>query len=413
MKHSRLWVSTVVALTAAIHPRDAAGQRGRSTPTRVPPAVAAVADSTTAWIPMTAAEWYTRAPELVGKSVEVSGKLHTMLMVKPQDSFSNGGWMRDSNNKVLATVLFDQVGRDLIVWMASNNCGRLGCDGVFVRGMVYMPERSREPVLRVSQVSFESHAGAAPVSLATLDTTVVPNTSSVEKVLLPSGGVPTDAATAKWRVTRMPGPAPDTTAGMSIRDQMVAHSNFVLRRERNLDLGIMPGPKRASDFTTAYRSIRDTKLANMFAKSSWNLGSNPWPRVALIVEERQRRGTSLSSLPGSAVIDGCWRVSAKVWTGPAAHEDIAPFNWCLSEMRFNVSYETVVMWGRTPKTSMISSNTGRDRTLGPNPPSTPAPRFQYSNAGYVDTIMLGNLLMDMGFSFSEPDGRVWVIDATK
>jgi hypothetical protein len=98
-----------------------------------------------------------------------------------------------------------------------------------------------------------------------------------------------------------------------------------------------------------------------------------------------------------------------LWTGPASSQEIAPFNWCLSEMRFNVAYNDVGYWGRTPKTSMSEHNTGADRTLGPNPPYLPVPKFQFRDGLYGETIMLGNILLDMNFGLGVPDGRVWIV----
>jgi hypothetical protein len=40
----------------------------------------------------------------------------------------------------------------------------------------------------------------------------------------------------------------------------------------------------------------------------------------------------------------------------------------------------------------------------------PAADHHFSEWEYADTIMLGNLFLDMGFDCRVPDGRVWVLD---
>lgn len=178
---------------------------------------------------------------------------------------------------------------------------------------------------------------------------------------------------------------------------------------------MIPGPERPANFETYYRSIRDTRLSKVFVNYPWNTGRNAWPRVALVVEEEPIGGTGVLGYMqgGDKIKDRCWRLRARLWTGPAASQDIAPFNWCLSEMRFNVSYNDVALWGLTPATSMAEHNTGPNRTLGPNPPAILAPRFHYADGSHSDTIMLGNILLDMSFSLGVPDGRVWIVDGTK
>jgi hypothetical protein len=71
--------------------------------------------------------------------------------------------MRDAGNKELATVLFDQIGDAQIAWMRKNRCSET-CSGIFVRGEVVSDRGSRGPVLRMIDVSFESHAGGVAVS---------------------------------------------------------------------------------------------------------------------------------------------------------------------------------------------------------------------------------------------------------
>jgi hypothetical protein len=394
-------------------PRPLQAQRPaeQTAPRPTAPQAVAPAPADLGWTLVSASDWRTRAPALVGNRVEVSGNLSTQLMVNPSSSFSNIGWMRDAGNKELATVLFDQIGDAELVWMRKNRCSET-CAGVFVRGVVVSGRGSRAQMLRMIDVSFESRAGAAPASMVQLDSGHG-DTPAVEKQSLPPGGVPTSLGPSA--VTQMPAATPQSTADKSIYEGMQDHSLKMRQRDLNLEKGMIPGPERPANFETYYRSIRDTRLSRVFANYPWNTGRNTWPRVALVVEEEPTGGTgALGHMQGGDKIkDRCWRLRARLWTGPAANQEIAPFNWCLSEMRFNVSYNAVGLWGKIPATSMAEHNTGPDRTLGPNPPFVPAPRFHYDNGSYSDTVMLGNILLDMSFSFGVPDGRVWIVDGTK
>jgi hypothetical protein len=371
------WVVIMLGVLATpILGGTAAAQRP-SLPTRptTPQTVGSVsADS--GWTLVPASDWRTQSPGLVGSRVEVSGNLSTQLMINRRSSFSNTGWMTDAGNKKLATVLFDQIDDEQIAWMRKNRCSET-CAGVFVRGVVVSGGGSRAPILRMIDVSFESRAGGVAASMVQLDS-AHGDTPAVEKQLLPPGGVPTT-------------------------------------RDLNRQKGMIPGSERPANFDTYYRSIRDTRLSKVFVNYPWNTGRNAWPRVALVVEEAPTGGTGALGYMrgGDKIKDRCWRLRARLWTGPAASQDIAPFNWCLSEMRFNVPYDDVALWGMTPATSMAEHNTGPDRTLGPNPPYLAAPRFHYADGSHGDTIMLGNILLDMSFGLGVPDGRVWVADGAK
>ncbi len=403
-----LAVSAGVVLIAGILGVEA-GQE-QDTAASSPQAVAsAPADS--GWTLVPASDWSTRAPDLAGNRVEVSGNLSTLFMVNPRKSFSSTGWMRDAHNNLLLTVLFDQIGDAQVAWMRANKCN-VTCAGVFVRGVVVSKGGRRAFVLQMIDVSFESHAGAAPASMVQLDS-AHGDTPAVEKQLLPSGGVPTTLGASA--VTQMPATSPDSKAEKSVWQRMQDQSLSARQRDLNMAKGMIPGPERPANFETSYRSIRDTRLSKVFVNYPWNTGRNAWPRVALVVEEMPTGGTGALGYMrgGDKIKDRCWRLRARLWTGPAGSQDIAPFNWCLSEMRFNVPYSDVALWGKTRAASMTEHNTGPERTLGPNPPTVPAPRFHYDNGSYSDTIMLGNILLDMSFQFGVPDGRVWIGDETK
>src|SRR5438477_3428320 len=115
------------------------------------------------WTLVEASDWRARAPGLIGKRVELHGNLSTQLLVDPRSSFSNTGKMRGTNYQdVLATVLFDQISKEQITWMARNKCNLTGvyppaCEGVYVRGVVEIV--GPEPVLDVIDISCKSRAG--------------------------------------------------------------------------------------------------------------------------------------------------------------------------------------------------------------------------------------------------------------
>jgi len=400
------WVAIMLGLGGT-----AAAQRPSMPPRPSAPQAVASAPADSGWTLVAASDWRTVAPGLVGNRVEVSGNLSTLLMVNPRSSFSNTGWMNDAGNKVLATVLFDQIDDAQIAWMRKNRCSET-CAGVFVRGVVVDGRRNRGPILRMIEVSFESRAGGVAASMVQLDS-ARGDTSAVEKQLLAPGSVPTTLGASA--VTQMPSAPPEDTAGKSMQEQMQDQSLRMRQRNLNMEKGMIQGPERRANFETSYRSIRDTRLSKVFVNYPWNIGRNQWPRVALVVEEEPTGGTGalLYMRGGDTIKDRCWRLSARLWTGPAASQDIAPFNWCLSEMRFNVSYNAVALWGKIPASSMAEHNTGPDRTLGPNPPYLAAPRFHYDDGSHSDTIMLGNLLLDMSFGLGVPDGRVWIADGLK
>jgi hypothetical protein len=341
----------------------------------------------------------------------MSGNLSVSMTIDPKSDVNNLGWMQDAQGQAVALVWLDQVTPEQIGWMRENGC-QLTCKDVFVRGVVVDDAKFPDAVLRLKDISFESHAAGAPAVKAApvaADVEVQPGSG---KPLLPPGAVPTEHGATGFVV--IPEPAQASGEGKSTWDAMKQRSDTMRKRDYNLEQGVIPGPERPANFETYYRSVRDTKLANVFAASPWNAGQNSWPHVALVVEAGPRHGDSfLYKQPGDKLDDACWRLRAKLWTGPRASQDIATFNACLSEMRFNVAYTDVAFWGKTPKISMSDHTTGAERTMGPNPPYIPVPKLQFSDGANTDTVMLGTLLLDMGFDSGMPDGRVWVIDGTK
>src|SRR5207253_3168143 len=321
----------------------------------------ASAEADSGWTLVQASEWRTRAPGLIGRRVELSGDLSTQFYVDPRESFSNTGEMRGTSwRDPLATVLFDQISTEQARWFRTNKCLET-CVGVFVRGIVLSERPGRmcgappqprcsetPPVLRMTDISFESRAGGVAASMVQLDSARGPDAS---KPLLPPGAVPNKDATSAV---------------------------------------VMGGVGAATD----------------------------------TVKKKQGGANSITPYTkgGDELRNRCWRLSARLWTGPAASRDIPSFNWCLTEMHYDVLPDPgggapfirtapvgMALWGMTPKVSMSDQNTGPERTMGPNPPYTPVMRFHFRDEQGAECIMLGNLLREMAFEFGVPDGRVWVV----
>jgi hypothetical protein len=389
---------------------SAAPQASSVSPSSTAPKTAASAPADSGWTLVPAVEFGTRAPGLIGAHVEVSGNLSTQFIVNPHNSFDSTGWMRDARNNELAIVLFDQIADSQVAWMRTNKCN-VTCAGVFVRGVVVRARGGSKLVLQMIDVSYESRAGGAAASMVQLDP-VHGDNPAVEKQLLPPGGVPAQVGASA--ATEIPPVTSGSTSVKRTGDPLQDQRLSIRERDLNRAKGMIPGPSRPTNFETSYRSIRDTTLSKVFAKYPWNTGRNEWPRVALVVEEPTGGTVSFGFMQaGDKIKDRCWRLRARLWTGPAASQDIESFNWCLSEMRFDVAYSGVAHWGQTPPTSMTDRNTGPDRTLGPNPPFLPVPKLHYADGLNSDTIMLGNILLDMSFELGVPDGRVWIVDGTK
>jgi hypothetical protein len=140
----------------------------------------------------------------------------------------------------------------------------------------------------------------------------------------------------------------------------------------------------------------------------------------IIVEEKPKLNGSMPSEyfhNSQTETDYTWRFRAKVWTDATNSIDIAPFNWAFSEMRYNTPYSEVPIWGRTPKMNVPVPAGLAAAAPGTQPAALPiAPRYplpdspDYHRLFHYNTIMVGNLLLDMGFRYNRPDGRVWFVE---
>ena len=390
----------------------------------------AVGDS--GWTLVPASDWRARVPWLIGKRVELSGDLSTEPLLDPRSSLHNRGAMRgEIRRQVLAIVLFDQISDEQVTWMARNNC-LLTCKGVFVRGVVVIVGAG--PVLRMIDISSESRAGSGAAAAAGVAALNISETDAgASKPLLPKGALPNRDATAAI------GGAIETTKTDTTTKKRGGGLLGMLRSagSKVAVAGMAKeGMFRYGDaplLSTYYRNIRDTELSRVFANS--NSRTDRWPRVALVVEEATEGGPATIALiggrentkTGDDLRNRCWRLSARLWTGPATSRNIPSFNWCLTEMHYDRSRdgmssmiyvsatsEGIGLWAINPKPSWVDENTGQQRTMGPNPPYIPFPANQLSSGLQLSdgddlAVLLGNILREMAFNYGYPDGRVWVV----
>lgn len=369
----------------------------------------AVAPPGTVWTSLPAAQFQDSASTMVGRFIETYGTVNALLLLSRTSRFNSTGWLRDADNSELATLLFDQLSDYYLDWMRHNQCNHPACDHAYVRGQIVLD--GRRPVLRVYEISFESRTGP------TARVVTVAPANGPSKPLLPSQGVPLEYNTTKCRSCPTAPATPDSTTaprkGLFGRLRQVA---AVLAQKPD-DAGAAGTAGGAGKFhygrealtRTYYRNVRDTELNHVFDAWPYNLASNRWPRVVLIIEEEPAHRMQMDyGDPAHEYVDACWRIRARIWTGPATSQDVAPFNWCMSESKLDTAFADVELWGGTPKTSFTDQNTGARRTLGPNPPYLPIPEHFVSLSGNELT-MLGSIMIDMGFSYAESDGRVWIL----
>jgi hypothetical protein len=70
----------------------------------------------------------------------------------------------------------------------------------------------------------------------------------------------------------------------------------------------------------------------------------------------------------------------------------------------------VLIWGAAQKFNMIiaGGSTGLQRTKGPKPPLKPLPNGDGYNSQFsYARLMIGNVLLDMGFVYTVSDGCGW------
>jgi hypothetical protein len=104
-------------------------------------------------------------------------------------------------------------------------------------------------------------------------------------------------------------------------------------------------------------------------------------------------------------------MKAKIWYNQMDSQDVAPFQWCWSEMSLGVSFENVPVWGARAQFNMMNSMRAGKRTEGPWAPSGQLPddpinKEKFSFMTYSN-YFVGSVLHRMGLDWNKGDGRVW------
>ena len=184
---------------------------------------------TPSFVPLKATDVPERGPSLLNQQVEISGNFYSPILINPNSDFSLGKISdpsvdpRAMNSKAI-DVVFNLVDKDTIVWMAKNMCREI-CKDVFVRGRLVMRKGHRQPVLQMTQISFESIAGVEAGGSTEAKVIAAQDRYGVAKPVLPPGSVPTETGWSGW-AERIPPTAPGYDAAKGMWRSMVAHSEF-------------------------------------------------------------------------------------------------------------------------------------------------------------------------------------------
>lgn len=375
--------------------------------------------------------------EMVGQNVEVFGDLNSLLPISPNavadivdPRFSKGQKAyREGRIDEAARILeevgdpdklprvrleFTGIAPTTLQWFARNRCTRT-CDGVYFRGTVVLHRDAQLPALQLHEASHESLATGRATKGEVAAAIAERENSGPKKNPLPPGTTPSHQGFQAW-AAQAPSGSREYDRSQSVWNNMVARSNEMKQRDGDLVRAIIRGPERRADYQTYYRSTRDTALAGLFERYPYKDTTTIWPRVAVLVEEAPRgAGSQIAEYSrGQTAQDMCWRLRATIWPDAFRSVPIAPFNWCFSEIRFNVAYAQVPTWGVAQKSNMLLArqSTGAQRTEGPVPPYSPLPRDASGSDDFgkqfsYSTAMVGNVLLDMGFNYGLADGRVW------
>jgi hypothetical protein len=383
--------------------------QGASSPPSNPPT-----PSDVQYISLTPAEFAEKSADLLNKDVEVAGDIQVPAMLSPK---SVGTMVDRASGKVLVQLIA-KPGSPALDWLVGGD-RQTKSQGIFARGKIVKVRDHAVPVLDLTDISKESKVQAAADTKARVETITTNDKEGLAKDVLPPHTNPSDAAAKAW-LERVPATSPSFDRAKSVWDNMQAHANWRGQAEADDRRAIIRGPERPANFETYYRGLRDTGLSNLFADSPYKNGSTSWPRVMIVIEEKPRLSGGMPSeyfhSSSKTETDYTWRFHATVWTDATHSIDIAPFNWCFSEMRYNTPYSEVPIWGRTPKLNVpapagLSPPSGGQPAAVPIAPKYPLPeRPDYHRLFHYNTIMVGNLLLDMGFDYNRPDGRVWFVE---
>ena len=371
------------------------------------------APSEVQYISLTPSQFAEKAADLVNKDVEVSGDIQVPRMLSPKSV----GTMVDKETGKVLVQLIAKPGSPALEWLVGGD-RQTKSQGIFARGKVVMVRDYKVPVLDLSDISKESKVKAAADREARVEAITTKDKEGLAKDCLPPHTNPSDAAAKAW-LDRVPTTSPSFDRAKSVWDNMQAHANWRTQAEADDRRAMIRGPQRPPNFETYYRGLRDTGLANLFKESAYRNSSTSWPRVMIVIEEKPQFHGGMPSeffhSSSKTETDYTWRFHATIWTDAAHSIDIAPFNWAFSEMRYNTPYSEVPIWGRTPKLNVpppegmaAPSDTKTPAPIAPKYPLPDSP--EYHRTFHYNTIMVGNILLDMGFNYNRPDGRVWFVE---
>jgi hypothetical protein len=366
------------------------------------------------YISLTPAEFAEKAADLLNKDVEVAGDITLPRMMGPKSV----GTMVDKASGKLLVQLVAKPGSPALQYLIGGDRATK-TQGVFARGKIVMVKDHPMPVLDLNDVSKESKVQAAAANKARVESITNKDKEGLVKEVLPPHTNPSGEAAKAW-LARVPTTSPSFNRAKSVWENMEAHAKWRGQAEADDRRAIIRGPDRPADFETYYRGVRDTGLANLFAQSPYRNSSTSWPRVMIVIEEKPKFNGGMPSeyfhSSSKTETDYTWRFHATVWTDATHSIDIAPFNWAFSEMRYNTPYSEVPIWGRTPKQNVpapagITASPTTQPAAVPIAPKLPLPDTpDYHRFFHYNTIMVGNVLLDMGFNYNRPDGRVWFVE---
>lgn len=157
------------------------------------------------------------------------------------------------------------------------------------------------------------------------------------------------------------------------------------------------------------RRLHDTPLAGVFQREG---GEGSYPRVAITITDYSDRIVSRGMNPTSAVApNDCLIMDIVLWRSPSKSEPFKDIVYCGADgMK---GFVRGMFNGNFYMATTTERNTGSRRTTGPLPPANLYPR-QVEDTRLLDGpgyVLLGNVLMAMGFDFtySGDQGRVWVV----
>jgi hypothetical protein len=161
-----------------------------------------------------------------------------------------------------------------------------------------------------------------------------------------------------------------------------------------------------------YHSISATPLSCLFSRYPYRDEQSIWPRVAITILSMPTDGDAPFTGLGVHTA-GCWEMRATIWYSTTQSVDVSPFQWCGSEVAYNLATVNYDRWV-ADSAGYMENGGGRDpgnRSEGPSYPGSVIPigsndpSFSTPNNGNGQ--MAANIVYRMGLNWNHPDGRVW------